>query len=30
MIGQVVKHGRTKRDAKNLHAHLMKDPACKV
>lgn len=30
MIGQVVKHGRTKRDAKNLHAHLMKDHACKV
>jgi len=30
MIGQVVKHGRTKRDAKNLHAHLLKDPDCKV
>lgn len=24
MIGQVVRHGRTKKDAKNLHAHLMK------
>jgi len=24
MIGQIVRHGRTKKDAKNLHAHLMK------
>jgi len=30
MIGQVVKHGRSKRDARNLHAHLMKDQNCKV
>ncbi len=27
MIGQLVKHGRSARDAKNLAAHLMKDPA---
>jgi len=30
MIGQAVRHGRTKRDAKNLHAHLLKDPNCKI
>jgi len=24
MIGQIVRHGRTKKDVKNLHAHLMK------
>jgi len=24
MIGQIVRHGRTKKDAKNLHGHLMK------
>lgn len=30
MIGQVTKHGRSKRDAKNLHAHLMKDENARV
>lgn len=30
MIGQAVRHGKTARDAKNLHAHLMKDQGARV
>lgn len=30
MIGQAVRHGRTAKDAKNLHAHLMKDEGARV
>jgi len=30
MIGQVTRHGRTKRDSKNLQNHLEKDPLHKV
>jgi len=30
MIGQAVRHGRTAKDAKNLHAHLMKDKGARV
>ena len=30
MIGQAVRHGRTHRDAKNLHAHLLKDRNARI
>lgn len=30
MIGQAVRHGQTAKDAKNLHAHLMKDRGARV
>lgn len=30
MIGTVVRHGRSRRDTKNLVAHLLKDPGAKV
>ncbi len=30
MIGQAVRHGRTAKDANNLHAHLMKDRGARV
>lgn len=30
MIGQAVRHGRNQRDAKNLHAHLMKDKGARI
>lgn len=30
MIGQAVRHGRNQRDARNLHAHLMKDKGARI
>lgn len=30
MIGQAVRHGKKLRDAKNLHAHLMKDKGARI
>lgn len=30
MIGQVVRHGRTTRDSKNLEAHLLKDAGARI